>query len=137
MAQRPMVMSKATMVGATERAQQRIKAWLDLARSVETDARKSERLAQLECKACFYSSRMGGAAMTYRPCMSCGSNELYGSTNTDVLCTPCATAGDLCKHCGGDRELRARRKTWPAAYSDRKPTGADQPSNPESTAPGR
>jgi hypothetical protein len=118
MEQRPVVMSKSLMISATERAQRRIKEWEEFSTAVLTDGRKEERLARLECKACFYPGRIGGAAMTYRPCMSCSSRELYGSTNTDVLCAPCATAGDLCKHCGGDREMRARRKNWPAAYSE-------------------
>lgn len=111
-------MNKGNMIGATERAQQRVKAWLEHAVKVQADARKAERLAALECKACFYAPGLGGAAMTYRPRMSCGSRELYCSTNTDVLCASCATAGDLCKHCGGDREMRARRKAWPVAYSE-------------------
>lgn len=118
MEQRPQAMSKSHMIGATERAKQRVKSWLDLAAEVQADARKTARLAALECKACFYASRIGGAAMTCRACMSCGSREVYGSTNTDVLCAPCATAGDLCKHCGGDRELRSRRKTWPTPRAE-------------------
>lgn len=117
MEQRPQAMNKGNMIGATERAQRRVKGWLDHAADVMADARRPERLAALECKACFYAGRIGGAAMTYRPCMSCGARTLYGSTNTDVLCAPCATDGDLCKHCGGDREMRARRKAWPTAYS--------------------
>lgn len=117
MEQRPQAMNKGNMIAATERAQQRVKAWIDHAATVRADARKAERLAALECKACFYSDRIGGQTITTRPCMSCGSREVYGSTNTDVLCSLCAAAGDLCKHCGGDREMRARRKAWPAAYS--------------------
>jgi hypothetical protein len=118
MEQRPQAMNKRNMIGATERAQQRVKTWIDHAAEVQADARKTERLARLECKACFYSGRLGGQAITARPCMSCTSREVYGSTNTDVLCAACATAGDLCKHCGGDREMRTRRKAWPTAYSE-------------------
>lgn len=114
MERRPVVMSKAKMIGATERAQQRVQAWYDHAAEVKADARKEERLAALECKACFYSGRLGGAAMTYQSCMCCGSRELYSSTATDVLCAQCATAGNLCKHCGGDREMRTRRRVWPS-----------------------
>lgn len=83
------------------------------AEEVTNDARKNERLKRHECKACFYASRIGGAAMTTRPCMSCGSEEMYGSTATDVLCMDCATKHGLCKHCGGDLEMRTRRKDWP------------------------
>ena len=127
MEQRPKAMNKGNMIGATERAQRRVKAWLDYAAEVSVDARNADRLKRLECKACFYASRIGGAAITVRPCMSCGSREHYGSTNTDVLCSKCANAGDLCKHCGGDREMRARRKTWPTAYSDAPPPTAESP----------
>lgn len=103
MEQRPVVMSKSLMISATERAQRRIKEWEEFSTAVLTDGRKEERLTRLECKACFYPGRVGGAAMTYRPCMSCGSRELYGSTNTDVLCAPCATAVTLpTKRTGAD-----------------------------------
>ena len=124
MEQRPQAMNKGNMIGATERAQQRVRAWIEKAEEVAADTSKRERIAALQCKACFYASRLGGAAITCRPCMSCGSRELYGSTATDVLCAPCATAGDLCKCCGGDRELRARRKAWPVAYSETPNVGA-------------
>ena len=110
-------MNKGNMIGATERAKARVKSWADLAAEVESDARKADRLKRHECKACFYASRMGGAAMTTRPCMSCGSEEMYGSTNTDVLCMGCATTHGLCKHCGGDLEMRARRKDWPEQHN--------------------
>ena len=117
MEQRPMAMKKGNMIGATERAKARVKAWADLATEVESDARQVARLDRHECKACFYASRMGGAAMTKRPCMSCGSVEMYGSTNTDVLCMGCATKHSLCKHCGGDLEMRARRNDWPEQHN--------------------
>lgn len=118
MEQRPMVMNVGNMVGATERAKARVQSWIDLALEVSTDARGKERLAAQECKACFYAGRIGGAAITNRPCMACGETQTYGSTNTDVLCRPCASGGQLCKHCGGDVELRARRRTWPQVYSE-------------------
>ena len=88
-------------------------ATINGAKALGYDARKNERLKRHECKACFYASRIGGAAMTTRPCMSCGSEEMYGSTATDVLCMDCATKHGLCKHCGGDLEMRTRRKDWP------------------------
>lgn len=118
MEQKPQTMNEGTMIGATERAQQQVKEWIRHAEEVRTDARKHEREAKLECKACFYSSRIGGSAIVFRPCMSCGSREGYGSTNTDVLCENCARLGDLCKHCGGDCYMNTRRKQWPVPYSD-------------------
>lgn len=113
MEQRPVVMNIANMTAATERAKRRVADVQRLADDMKNDPRKDERLAQHECKACFYSSRIGGAAMTTRPCMSCGKVEMYGSTATDVLCMDCAKKHALCKHCGGDLNMKAGRKNWP------------------------
>lgn len=118
MQQRPAVMNKANMIAATERAKSRVEEMIDLAAQITSDARKSERSKRQECKSCFYFSRIGGAAMTVRPCMSCGRKEMYGSTATDVLCMTCATKHALCKHCGGDLEMRTRRKHWPTRIVD-------------------
>lgn len=115
--QRPMAMDVANMSRATEMARLRVKHVLDLAEQISTDARKAERLKRQECKGCFYGSRLGGAAITQRACMCCAQMQSYGSTATDVLCMPCAQKSELCKHCGGDIELRVRRRKWPQAYS--------------------
>jgi len=45
--------------------------------------------------------------------MCCGKDQLYGNTRTDALCLECAQETMLCKHCGGDRELRTERRDWP------------------------
>ncbi len=112
MNQRPAVMNVGNLTAWTERAKQRVQAWVDLANRATMDTLKTDRLERHECVACFYSSKIGGAAMTYRPCMSCGTDELYGSTATDVLCLQCAVAHRLCKHCGGDLEMKVRRNAW-------------------------
>lgn len=113
MRSRPAIMNKCNMIRATEYAKDRVRRLIDRANEVTADARKIDRLKKHECKACFYESRIGGSAITMRPCMSCGNEEMYGSTATDVLCMKCATKHNLCKHCGGDIEMRARRKNWP------------------------
>lgn len=115
MNRRPPVMSVSLMIGNTERAKARIAELKRRHEDIEGDARKGERLAAQECKGCHYFQRIGGAAITKQPCMCCGKEQTYGSTNTDALCMDCAKANDLCKHCGGDIELRARRRTWPKA----------------------
>lgn len=56
--------------------------------------------------------------MTTQPCMCCYKPVMYGSTATDALCMDCAREHDLCKRCGGDIELRTRRKDWPTAKVD-------------------
>ncbi len=106
-------MNVCNMVYATERAKSRIKSIIERYEHVIKDPKKAERIVACECVSCFYSDGIGGAAITNRPCMSCGVNQLYGSTYTDVLCLDCANTHSLCKHCGGDLEMRVRRKEWP------------------------
>lgn len=113
MKQRPMVMSIATMVGATERSKATRQRIIDHARSLEDDPDRAERRKVSQCVNCYYGSRIGGQAFTNRDCMSCGAEQTYSSTATDVLCMPCAHKHQLCKRCGGDVELRARRRDWP------------------------
>lgn len=76
------------------------------------DKEKKERVAKGECAFCFYmrNERIGGAAMTSRPCGVCGKDQMYGSTNTDEICLDCSKEHQLCKYCGGDIHMRARRK---------------------------
>lgn len=117
MDQKPMSMSVGTMVCATERAKSAVNTWISLASRVIDDDEKSERLERNLCKACHYAPyRVGGACIVTRPCMCCGKVETYPSTNTDVLCAECAVAGELCKHCGGDINMRVRRKEWPVPH---------------------
>ena len=117
MQQRPVVMSPAVMIAATERARGYERSVLKRAEEMKTDPRKVERLKRCECRACYYlnGSRIGGAAMTDRPCMCCGKVQHYSSTATDVLCMSCAEKHKLCKRCGGDVEMKVRRKGWPEA----------------------
>lgn len=109
MKRKPPQMTKHLMVLRTHMARDTLRR----AREIESDMRRVARHAAQNCKACFYFPGMGDAAMITQPCMSCGSPELYSSTNTDVLCMTCARESDLCKHCGGDREMRERRRNWP------------------------
>lgn len=108
-------MNRCNMTAWTERAKARVNDWIKLANDVTLDARQAERIKRHECKACYYGGRVGGGAMTEQKCMSCGKDELYSSTATDVLCMPCAEKHSLCKRCGGDLEMRARRRDWPVA----------------------
>ena len=106
-------MDVASMSLATHLSRRRMESTLKLAEKFTSDPERENRLKACLCKSCFYVSGIGGAAMTQEPCMRCGKMQIYGSTNTDALCASCAKETDLCKHCGGDMELRVRRKTWP------------------------
>ena len=83
----------------------RILAWA-------ADLQKKDRKAKGYCRYCWYinKERIGGQAMTQRACGVCGQEQWYGSTATDVMCSGCAIANDLCKQCGADIFDRPRRK---------------------------
>ena len=100
---------------ATSMASSHYKDILTRVYEAKIDANKPKRLKKKsECKVCFYinKDRIGGAAMTKQPCGICGEVVWYGSTNTDVLCLDCAIKHSLCKHCGGDREMRRQRRKF-------------------------
>jgi len=103
------------MVHATDTAEHYIADTLKRARAIEGDTDKVKRQERGLCVCCHYlNSRIGGAAMTTQPCAACGQAQTYGSTYTDVLCLPCAKEHRLCKHCGGDVDMKTRRRKWPA-----------------------
>ena len=95
----------------TDFARARIDAALRRALQYATDPDKKMRLAEGFCISCFYSGpRIGGAAMTERPCGVCGTKMMFGSTATDKVCQACAVKQELCRECGADLRLRPRRK---------------------------
>lgn len=105
---------------ATDIAIERARDCIAGALGYTTDNNRSARRASLECKTCYYiyTSRIGGAAMTTRPCGICSVEQLYSSTNTDKICLNCAKNYSLCKYCGADLELRPRRKFSTGLISD-------------------
>ncbi len=120
-------MTPSTMESWTCQSRSRMESLIDLARKLENDPERSERIRKSLCRMCYYGSHLGGAAITDEPCMCCGEVQTYGNTNTDALCMPCAQETGLCKHCGADRELRVRRRNWPVAKTAREtPSGQQQ-----------
>ena len=63
------------------------------------------------CKYCSYinTGRIGGCAITTKPCGVCGEDMTFSNTCTDAICKRCAEKNRLCRHCGGDIELKNRR----------------------------
>ena len=106
-------MSAYAMRMATSRSLEHMREIQKLADDMRNDPQAEQRLARHYCLPCFYIPTVGGAAMTTQPCMSCGRDQVYNSTSTDVLCEPCARAAGLCKRCGADSRLRERRRDWP------------------------
>lgn len=108
-------MTRANLESWTRQSNDRMQSLIDLGDDLRTDPFRKQRVGLCLCRMCYYGSRLGGASMTMEPCMRCGKEQMYGSTDTDALCRACAQETGLCKHCGGDRELRAGRKDWPEA----------------------
>ena len=116
------------MVSATEQAKSHYQDVQRRAEASLNDIRRAERMAANECKRCFYLvGRAGGAQCTSSVCAHCGREMRFGSTNVDILCQDCAKELSLCCHCGGDREMRVRRK-WPTVGSQiGAPAPCDEP----------
>lgn len=104
---------RASVELATARAKDYVAATAELCRKFIEDPEREVRVAKCYCISCHYMRHLGGASMTIRPCGLCGEDHVYGSTYTDALCKPCALKNGLCKHCGGDVEMKNRRKPYP------------------------
>jgi len=103
------------MVSETNFNISRVNSALELAKNFATDPdlkiRKSKN--KFLCKVCYYGKRIAGAAMTTSFCGWCGKELLSGSTDTHKLCLECSREHSLCRHCGGDIDLRNKRRIWP------------------------
>jgi hypothetical protein len=114
MERKPAPFDRVAWVGASSRSHSYLRDLLERARRAEQDVDRQARLAKGFCVSCHYViGRIGGAAMTSQPCACCLAPQMYASTNTDALCLPCAKEHSLCKHCGGDLDMRERRRNWP------------------------
>ena len=96
---------------ATDMALSRKESIIRKALNLVNDPEKKKRKEANLCLICFYQEgRIGGAAITNRPCGLCKEEQSYASTATDDLCLPCAKEARLCKQCGADLNLGPRRK---------------------------
>ena len=103
-----------SVYGATAKAKDRTDNVIENARQLTEDPDKAKRKEENQCPACFYVfGRMGGASITHRPCGICEKDMMFGSTCTDSICDECASENGLCKHCGGDIDMKHRRKERP------------------------
>jgi hypothetical protein len=91
---------------------QALQDWIRRAERAFADLDRGPREDEQTCRWCFYavSSRVGGAAMTEKPCDSCSEVMLFSSTITDRLCKPCGKRLGLCVRCSADIDLVDRRK---------------------------
>ena len=108
----PYPVSPRSAVTSTMMSASQVTSTLKLADNLRDDPDKDKRLAAHRCLPCHYIVRLAGQAFTQQPCGICLVDQTYPSTSTDVLCLPCASARELCKHCGGDLHLRTDRRKW-------------------------
>jgi hypothetical protein len=115
MQQAKQIISKQTIEVRNNRTKRHLKLLLDQAERIKNDTNKKNRLNDCLCKSCFYIShmRVGGAAITNRPCGICESDMRFSSTATDVVCKPCASENNLCKQCGSHIELKNITSDYP------------------------
>lgn len=98
---------------ATYRQQYYRDSTVKRAQQMTEDPDMVKRLEACECVVChtgYGSGRIGGAMITTRLCGVCDAEMRFCSTCTDAVCLSCAKRLGLCKHCGGDIDLKQRRK---------------------------
>lgn len=110
-------LDRVAMVRATHEQHSTIDTALRRVKAYQEDQDKGRRFEQGHCLSCHYfrSYRVGGAVGTRWHCGICGSEQWSGSTAVDKVCLPCAKEHKLCTQCGGDVEMRDRRRNWPEA----------------------
>jgi hypothetical protein len=91
---------------------ERISLRRDALRKLDLDLDKEARLDARECLFCFYMARprIAGQAFTERPCGLCDKTIKHSNTAIGVICEACSDESGMCSHCGGDMNLKVRRK---------------------------
>jgi hypothetical protein len=106
------IVSLVSIERATNNAKRYAEEYTSKVERFQKDADKEKRQNECKCKACFYffKSRVGGAAMTHIDCGICDTEMLFGSTAVNPICNQCNKENGLCVQCGGDIEMKVRRK---------------------------
>jgi hypothetical protein len=85
-----------------------------IARGLEAanDGKKAERLSACKCIYCFYLNRgrLVGHGFTAWKCLACDFEGQHSNTGVPRYCETCSAELNLCIECGGDLEMRYRRK---------------------------
>ena len=95
--------------GTAKAKEESIRARLE---AFDSDNDKPGRMRKHECKACYYlaSPRIAGQAFTQRQCGHCDEIVTHANTACPVVCEKCARDHGLCRSCGGDINMKVRRK---------------------------
>ena len=88
-----------------------IKSTLLLAKNLQEDPQKQQRIKNCMCLVCWYKAGgMHTNAGVITNCRSCNKDLQFGNGNIDAVCIDCAKDHKICKHCGADIEYKVRRK---------------------------
>ena len=105
---------RASIERTTNEVASYVHALIERAEAMKSDDDREIRLEEVsECVYCYVPygpCRQGGTKTTHRECGLCSTILHSSDTSCDVLCIECARKNDLCKHCGGDVDLKVRRK---------------------------
>ena len=103
----------ASIESATYFSKEHASSILERAKKIQEDVGREERLAKQNCVICFTGGKVGGAMCTTSLCGICSKEMHFSSTCTDKLCLGCARDNLLCRHCGGDIDMKKRRNKRP------------------------
>jgi hypothetical protein len=109
---------KVSIERATNTAKDITLSYIKKLEALQKDVSKKERKEQCKCKLCFYfyNNRIGGAVITEINCGLCDCKMRFGSTDVDPICLSCALKNELCVRCGGDVDMKNKRK--PRSYEN-------------------
>lgn len=94
-------------VDATYTTKAHMDHYLETAEKLQSDPEREKRESACICKWCFYMSSVG--VDWTRPCIVCGVEM---PLTRDKVCLMCAKEHHLCVKCGGDLDLRIKRRKW-------------------------
>ena len=96
-----MKVDKARVSSQTHWAKKGVRKHIEASERAKYDVERDKRLEENLCPFCFYihTSRIGGAAITTKPCGVCGKDMTFSSTSTDDVCPECAKEHGICKRC--------------------------------------
>lgn len=114
--------NKYTIESATGHANGYVNSMKSSVANFDNDPERDKRLSESRCVVCFYERFAAHATACSRQCGLCDEKLSVGNSRVPVLCVACATKNGLCAMCGGDMELKHRRK--PRAYETDSPDGA-------------
>jgi hypothetical protein len=93
----------------THLARRRVQELVNMVELQATDPQRDRRIAENECVACFYQTRIAGHMFTPYICEICTGVQNWHNTAVPRMCDACACKHTICRRCGADRELDESR----------------------------